>query len=74
MGVIEEVLALPLRPGSGANVGLSPAVQAITAGVVCHVTCTIFHLDVDGMHALATWSLGEHQMMNFLNSGMIVTW
>jgi hypothetical protein len=69
---ISKVFALPSDQVPGVNVSL-PQQWAISAGVVYHVT-DYFHLDVDGMHALATWSLGERQTMNFLNSGMIVTW
>jgi hypothetical protein len=32
------------------------------------------HLDVDAMHAWVHWSLGEHQIMDFINAGPTVTW
>jgi predicted porin len=50
-----------------------PQQWAISAGVVYHVT-NYFHLDVDYLHALATWSLGERQTMDFINTGFVATW
>ena len=47
--------------------------MGLSAGVVYHVT-DYLHLDVDYLHALATWSLNEKQMMDFINTGMIATW
>jgi hypothetical protein len=57
---------------AGANISL-PQQWAISAGVVWHVTDHL-HLDVDYLHALATWSLGESQKMDFINTGVTATW
>ena len=67
---ISRVFALPSDLSS--NVSL-PQQWAISAGVVYHVT-DYFHLDIDYLHALVTWSLGEHQTMDFVNTGVIATW
>jgi hypothetical protein len=66
--------ALPLAEdiAPGANVSL-PTQQAISGGVVWHVSHEL-HLDVDAMHAWVHWSLGEHQIMDFINAGPTVTW
>ncbi len=69
---ISRVFALPSDNMVGANISL-PQQWAVSAGVVYHVT-DYFHLDVDYLHALVNWSLGEKQEMNFLNAGMIATW
>lgn len=47
--------------------------QAYSVGVVYHAT-EHFHLDVDAVHAKATWFLGETQDMNFVNTGVTATW
>jgi hypothetical protein len=57
---------------AGMNISL-PTQQAISGGVVWHVTDHL-HLDLDVLHGFVTWSLGEHQNFNFVNSGVIVTW
>jgi hypothetical protein len=69
---ISRVFALPSDTAPGADISL-PQQWAISAGVVYHVT-DYFHLDVDYLHALATWNLGERQMMDFINTGLIATW
>ena len=56
----------------GANISL-PQQWAVSGAVVYHATENL-HFDLDFIHALATWSLGERQEMNFINSGVIVTW
>jgi len=47
--------------------------QAFEAGIVFHATENI-HLDLDALHARATWFLGEHQDVNFVNTGVTATW
>ncbi|HXN34348.1 MAG TPA: hypothetical protein VN894_20945, partial [Polyangiaceae bacterium] len=69
---ISRVFLLPSDEIPGANISL-PQQWAVSAGVVYHVT-DYFHLDVDYLHALTTWSLKERQMMDFINTGMIATW
>lgn len=69
---ISRVFALPSDNAPGANISL-PQQWAVSAGVVYHVT-DYLHLDIDYLHALATWSLQEKQMMDFINTGMIATW
>jgi hypothetical protein len=56
----------------GANISI-PQQWAISAGVVYHAT-DYFHLDVDYLHALTTWTLDESQTMDFINTGVTVTW
>lgn len=56
----------------GANISL-PSQWAISGAVVYHATENL-HFDVDYVHALATWTLGERQEMNFINTGVVVTW
>ncbi len=69
---ISRVFALPSDTVAGADISL-PQQWAVSAGVVYHVT-DYLHLDVDYLHALAKWSLGESQMMDFVNTGIIATW
>jgi hypothetical protein len=45
---------------------------AISAGVVYHITEN-FHLDVDFLNAAFAWYGGEQQKVNFLNTGVTVT-
>lgn len=56
----------------GANISL-PQQWAASAAVVYHAT-DYLHFDVDYLHALATWTLGERQTMDFINTGVVVTW
>ena len=67
---ISRALALP--QDQGANISL-PSQQAVSGGVVLHAT-SYLHFDVDYMHAWVSWSLGESQVMDFINAGTIVTW
>jgi hypothetical protein len=69
---MSRVLLLDADKAPGANVSL-PSQYAISAGVVYHAT-DYFHVDVDYIHAKATWTLGEQQAMDFINTGFIVTW
>jgi hypothetical protein len=50
-----------------------PRQQAVSAAIVYHAT-DYLHLDVDYFHAVADWTLGESQVMDFINSGVTVTW
>lgn len=50
-----------------------PQQWAISAAIVYHATDYI-HLDVDYLHGEAKWNLGERQVMNFINTGVTVTW
>jgi predicted porin len=66
--------ALPLAEdiAPGANVSL-PTQQAVSGGVVWHAS-NQFHFDVDYIHVWVSYSLGEKQVMDFINSGPTVTW
>jgi len=66
-----RALALPEDTAMG-NVSL-PTQQAYSGGIVLHAT-NYLHFDVDYMHAFVDWSLGEKQVMDFINAGVIVTW
>ena len=69
---ISRTYALDSDKVMGANISL-PQQWAISAGVVYHVT-SYLHLDVDYLHALASWTLNEGQVMNFINTGITATW
>jgi hypothetical protein len=69
---VSRAFALPEDLAPGANISL-PWQQAISGGLVCHATEHL-HFDVDYIHAWVNWSLGEKQVMDFINSGVIVTW
>jgi hypothetical protein len=69
---LSRVFSTAFDRSGGMNISL-PSQQAISGGVVWHVTEHL-HLDLDFLHGFVTWSLGEHQNFNFLNSGVIVTW
>ena len=64
--------ALALPQDMGTNVSL-PSQYAISGGIVYHAT-DYLHFDVDYLHGRVDWSLGEHQNIDFLNAGIIVTW
>ncbi|MDP8998901.1 MAG: hypothetical protein M3O46_02190 [Myxococcota bacterium] len=57
---------------TGANISV-PQQWAASAGVVYHAT-DYLHFDVDYVHAHTNWTLGERQVMNFINTGITVTW
>jgi len=69
---MSRVMALPVDRAAGSNVSL-PTQQAISGGIVFHATPHL-HLDLDVIHGMNKWSLGEHQNFNFVNAGVIVTW
>jgi predicted porin len=69
---ISRVFALPSDTVAGADISL-PQQWAISGGVWYHVT-DYLHLDVDFLHADVKWSLGEKQVMNFINTGLTATW
>jgi hypothetical protein len=71
---MSRVFANPIDVAPGAGVSISlPVQEAISAGIVYHATGEL-HFDVDYMHAFVHWSLGEKQVMDFLNTGAVVTW
>ena len=45
----------------------------MSAAVVYHVTPSL-HVDLDYFRAQFRWQLGEHQDVNFVNSGITMTW
>lgn len=45
----------------------------LSAAIVYHVTRSL-HLDIDYFRAQFAWQLGEHQNVNFLNTGVVMTW
>jgi len=66
-----RAFALPQDTMAG-NISL-PTQQAYSGGVVFHATSNL-HFDVDYLHGIVDFSLGEHQIFDFLNAGIIVTW
>jgi hypothetical protein len=62
----------PLDSDKTANVSL-PRQQAVSTAIVYHAT-DYLHLDVDYFHAVANWTLGESQGMDFLSCGVTATW
>ncbi len=47
--------------------------MGINAGVVYHLSPAV-HLDLDYFRATAKWYLGEQQIINAVNGGMMVSW
>jgi hypothetical protein len=65
--------AFPLAPDdTGADISL-PSQQAVSGGVVYHASGHL-HFDVDAFHGIVHWTLGERQIMDFVNTGVVVTW
>jgi hypothetical protein len=62
----------PLDSDGPSNISL-PRQWALSAAIVYHAT-EYLHLDADCFHAEAHWTLGESQVMDFINSGVTVTW
>jgi hypothetical protein len=69
---LSRVLALPVDSAKDATFSL-PSQQALSFGIVYHATSAL-HLDVDYFHAWVKWSLGQSQVMDFINTGVTVTW
>jgi predicted porin len=69
---ISRTFALDSDKVPGTFISL-PEQWALSLGVVYHVT-DYLHLDVDYLHAQTHWSQGEKQVMNFINTGVTVTW
>jgi predicted porin len=69
---MSRTLELNSDKAPGANISL-PRQWAISGAVVYHAT-DYLHFDVDYLHAETNWTLGEKQAMNFINTGVIVTW
>jgi len=45
----------------------------ISAGIVYHVSENL-HLDVDYLNAAFKWYAGDSQTVNYINSGVTMTW
>jgi hypothetical protein len=69
---ISRVFPLDSDKAPGANISL-PQQWAVSAAIVYHAA-DFLHFDLDYLHALTTWSLGEQQAMDFINTGAVVTW
>jgi len=47
--------------------------RGISAGLVYHVSDAL-HIDLDYLNARFDWYLGEKQVLNYLNTGVTMTW
>ena len=64
--ILDPVTGMPATSILKQRVGLA-------AGVVYHIS-EYLHFDIDYFRASAEWWLGEHQVVNTINSGLTLNW